>query len=193
MAKKIKFYGVFAVKSVDKELNNSKFVKLMTDTLGLPKLQKKQFAVFVFDNELEQVDNMSDIICMNKDSEAIAIEATSREDFLEQVKKLKAKYEEEEAETVEEALFDVVLREVNNQEKLLTVKTIKKTLGIGLKEAKDLFDDAPSKLAEKVNFKEADHIARTISSNCHCAIEVKEADEDEQEEPTNTCAPSYPD
>ena len=102
MAKKIKFYGVFAVKSVDKELNNSKFVKLMTDTLGLPKLQKKQFAVFVFDNELEQVDNMSDIICMNKDSEAIAIDATSREDFLEQVKKLKEKYEEDDEESDDE-------------------------------------------------------------------------------------------
>ena len=189
MAKKIKYYGVFAVKTLGE--SDSKLAKLMTDTLGLPKLQKKQFATFVFDNELEQVDSMSDVICMNKGAEAIAIEATSREDFLEQVKKLKAKYEEEEAETVEEALFDVVLREVNNQEKLLTVKLVKETLGIGLKEAKDLVYDAPSKLAEKVNLNEADHIARTISSNCHCAIEIREADEDEQEEPTNTCAPNH--
>ena len=185
MAKKIKFYGVFAVKSVDKELNNSKFVKLMTDTLGLPKLQKKQFAVFVFDNELEQVDNMSDIICMNKDSEAIAIDATSREDFLEQVKKLKEKYEEEEAETVEEEqptteqkepLYNAMLTDIINiSEKIPTVKAVKEALNIGLKEAKDLVDavnDSPSILAERVSKLEADRIARFITSRCNCRIAV---------------------
>ena len=188
MAKKIKFYGVFAVKSVDKELNNSKFVKLMTDTLGLPKLQKKQFAVFVFDNELEQVDNMSDIICMNKDSEAIAIDATSKEDFLEQVKKLKAKYEEDEEESGDdceeeqptteqkEPLYNAMLTDIINiSEKIPTVKAIIEALNIGIKEAKDLVDavnDSPSILAERVSKLEADRIARFITSRCNCRIAV---------------------
>lgn len=187
MAKKIKFYGVFAVRSLDKELNNSKFVKLMTDTLGLPKLQKKQFAVFVFDNELEQVDTMSDVICMNNDAEAIAIEATSREDFLEQVKKLKAKYEEDEEESGDdceeeqptteqkEPLYNAMLTDINISEKIPTVKAVKEALSIGIKEAKDLVDavnDSPSILAERVSKLEADRIARFITSRCNCRIAV---------------------
>ena len=92
MAKKIKYYGVFVIKS----LGESEFVKTITETLGLPKLQKKQFAVFVFDNELEQVDMISNIIATHRGCDAIHVDATSREDFLAQVDKLKEKYPNEE-------------------------------------------------------------------------------------------------
>ena len=189
MAKKIKYYGVFAVK-VSKE---SEFVKTMTEVFDLPKLPRKQIKVFIFDNELEQMKCLSNLPT-KKDDIVIPIDSTSKDEFMKKVNELKEEYSKPEKEPGEEALFDVVLREVNDQEKLLTVKLVKETLGIGLEEAKDLVDGAPSKLAEKVNFKEADRIARAISSNCHCTIEVNEADEDddccEQEEPTNMCAPS---
>ena len=189
MAKKIKYYGVFAVK-VSKE---SEFVKTMTEVFDLPKLPRKQIKVFVFDNELEQMDCLSNLPTKKGDI-VISIDSTSKDEFIKKVNELKAEYSkpEEEKPSNEEALFDVVLREVNDQETLLTVKLVKETLGIGLKEAKDLVDDAPSKLAEKVNFKEANRIARTISDNCHCLIEVNEA-VGEDEDDSNTCNRSYPD
>ena len=189
MAKKIKFYGVFAVKVFEQ----SEFVKTMTEVLDLPKLPRKQIKVFVFDNELEQMKCLSNLPTEPGDI-LISIDSTSKDEFMKKVYELKAEHSKPEEEHNEEALFDVILREVGYNEKSLTVKTIKETLGIGLEEARDLVDGAPSKLAEKVNFKEADHIASTLSGNCSCAIVIRRANGDddccEQEESTNMCAPS---
>ena len=175
MAKKIKYYGVFVVKS----LGESEFVKTMTETLGLPKLQKKQFAVFVFDNELEQVDMLSTIIATHRGCEAIHVDATSKEDFLEQIRKLKEKYEEEVDDDCEEpinereeARYNVVLTHIHNNDIIPTVKAVKNTLGIGLKEAKELVGNLPSILAERVDEQKAVSIVNSINASCHCELET---------------------
>ena len=179
MANKIKHYGVFVIKT----LGESEFVKTMTETLGLPKLQKKEFAVFVFDNELEQVDMLSNIIATHRGCEAVHVDASSKEDFLTQVKNLKEKYEEEEEgddceqeeSDKKESTYNVVLTDVTISERIPTVKAIKEALNIGLKEAKDIIDkvgDSPTILAEKISKLEADRIARFITSRCCCRVIV---------------------
>jgi large subunit ribosomal protein L7/L12 len=62
----------------------------------------------------------------------------------------------EEAE--EKTEFDVVLKEVG-PEKIKVIKVVRELTGLGLKEAKDVVDAAPSKVKEGVNKEEADKIA----------------------------------
>ena len=182
MAKKIKFYGVFTVNLFDL----SKLGKTWLDVFNLPKLPKIQIKVFVFDNELAQVDCLSNIECTT----AIAIDATSVDEFVKEVYKLKEEYSkskedeeesgddcEEEQPTTEqkEPLYNVMLTDINISEKIPTVKAIIEALNIGIKEAKDLVDavnDSPSILAERVSKLEADRIARFITSRCNCRIAV---------------------
>ena len=182
MAKKIKFYGVFAVNLFDL----SKLGKTWLDVFNLPKLPKIQIKVFVFDNELAQVDCLSNIECTT----AIAIDATSVDEFVKEVYKLKEEYskskedEEESGDDCEEEqptneqkepLCNVILTDVTISETIPTVKAIKEALNIGLKEAKDLVGaarDSPSILVEKISKLEADRIARFITSRCNCRIAV---------------------
>lgn len=62
------------------------------------------------------------------------------------------------AEEVEEKTeFDVVLKEVG-PEKIKVIKVVRELTGLGLKEAKDVVDGAPSKVKESVNKEEAEKI-----------------------------------
>lgn len=66
------------------------------------------------------------------------------------------------AEAAEEKTsFDVVLKEVGAN-KLQVVKAVKEACGLGLKEAKDLVDGAPSKLKEGVAKEEAEALKKAL-------------------------------
>ena len=66
------------------------------------------------------------------------------------------------AEAAEEKTsFDVVLKEVGAA-KLQVVKAVKEACGLGLKEAKDLVDGAPSTLKEGLSKDEAENLKKAI-------------------------------
>ena len=66
------------------------------------------------------------------------------------------------AEEVEEKTsLDVVLAEVGGA-KLAVVKAVKEACGLGLKEAKDLVDGAPSTLKEGLSKNEAENLKKAI-------------------------------
>ena len=61
----------------------------------------------------------------------------------------------------EKSSFDVVLAEVGAT-KLQVVKAVKAACGLGLKEAKDLVDGAPSTIKEGVSKDEAENLKKAI-------------------------------
>ena len=61
----------------------------------------------------------------------------------------------------EKTSFDVVLAEVGGT-KLQVVKAVKEACGLGLKEAKDLVDGAPSTIKEGVSKDEAENLKKAI-------------------------------
>ena len=61
----------------------------------------------------------------------------------------------------EKSSFDVILAEVGGQ-KLQVVKAVKEACGLGLKEAKELVDGAPSKLKEGVAKEEAEALKKAL-------------------------------
>lgn len=61
----------------------------------------------------------------------------------------------------EKSTFDVVLAEVGGA-KLKVVKAVKEACGLGLKEAKDLVDGAPSTIKEGVAKDEAENLKKAI-------------------------------
>ena len=65
------------------------------------------------------------------------------------------------AEAEEKTSFDVVLAEVGGA-KLQVVKAVKEACGLGLKEAKELVDGAPSKLKEGVAKEEAEALKKAL-------------------------------
>ncbi len=73
------------------------------------------------------------------------------------------------AEEVEEKTeFDVVLTEVG-AEKIKVIKVVRELTGLGLKEAKDVVDGAPSKVKEGVNKEEAEKIVaafKEVGATC---------------------------
>lgn len=71
----------------------------------------------------------------------------------------------------EQTEFDVILKDAGAQ-KLNVVKEVKNLLGLGLKEAKDLVDGAPSPLKNGVNKAEAESI-KTALEAAGAVIEVK--------------------
>jgi len=66
-----------------------------------------------------------------------------------------------EAAAEEKTSFDVVLAEVGAT-KLQVVKAVKEACGLGLKEAKDLVDGAPSTLKEGLSKDEAENLKKAI-------------------------------
>ena len=74
-------------------------------------------------------------------------------------------------EAVEQTEFDVILKS-GGPNKLNVVKEVKNILGLGLKEAKDLVDVAPSTLKEKVSREEADKVKSTLEG-AGAEIEIK--------------------
>ncbi|MEQ1745557.1 MAG: 50S ribosomal protein L7/L12 [Saprospiraceae bacterium] len=76
-----------------------------------------------------------------------------------------------EAAPAEQTEFDVILKDAGAN-KLNVVKEVKNLLGLGLKEAKDLVDGAPSELKAGVNKAEAESIKSTLEA-AGAVIEVK--------------------
>ena len=76
------------------------------------------------------------------------------------------------AEAAEEkTAFDVILKSAGS-EKLQVVKAVKEACGLGLKEAKDLVDAAPSKLKEGVAKEEAEALKKAVEA-AGAEVEVK--------------------
>ena len=71
----------------------------------------------------------------------------------------------------EKTEFDVVLKEVGAN-KLQVVKAVKEACGLGLKEAKDLVDAAPSVLKEGLPKAEAESLKKTIEES-GAEVEIK--------------------
>ena len=71
----------------------------------------------------------------------------------------------------EKTEFDVVLKSVGAN-KLAVVKAVKEACGLGLKEAKDLVDAAPSTLKEGLAKAEAESLKKTIEES-GAEIELK--------------------
>jgi large subunit ribosomal protein L7/L12 len=76
-----------------------------------------------------------------------------------------------EAAPAEKTEFDVVLKDAGAN-KLNVVKEVKNILGLGLKEAKDLVDGAPSPLKNGVNKAEAESIKSALEA-AGAVVEVK--------------------
>jgi large subunit ribosomal protein L7/L12 len=72
---------------------------------------------------------------------------------------------------VEKTEFDVILKDAGAN-KLNVVKEVKNLLGLGLKEAKDLVDGAPSPLKTGVNKAEAESIKAALEG-AGAVVEVK--------------------
>ncbi len=64
-------------------------------------------------------------------------------------------------EAAEKTSFDVVLKSAGAQ-KLAVVKAVKESCGLGLKEAKDLVDAAPSTIKEGASKDEADALKKAL-------------------------------
>ena len=76
------------------------------------------------------------------------------------------------AEAAEEkSSFDVVLKEVGAA-KLQVVKAVKEACGLGLKEAKDLVDGAPSTIKEGLSKDEAENLKKAIEA-AGAVVELK--------------------
>jgi large subunit ribosomal protein L7/L12 len=76
------------------------------------------------------------------------------------------------AEEVEEQdEFDVIL-EAAGEKKIQVIKEVRPLTGLGLKEAKDIVDAAPSKILEKVN-KEAAEKAKAVLEGVGATVTVK--------------------
>ena len=75
------------------------------------------------------------------------------------------------AAPAEQTEFDVILTSVG-QTKLAVVKAVKEALGLGLKEAKDLTDQAPATLKEKVSKAEAEQIKAALEE-AGAEVEIK--------------------
>ena len=73
------------------------------------------------------------------------------------------------AEEVEEKTeFDVILKEVG-AEKIKVIKVVRELTGLGLKEAKDVVDGAPSKVKEGINKEDAEKIVaafKEVGATC---------------------------
>ena len=76
-----------------------------------------------------------------------------------------------EAAPAEKTEFDVILKDAGAN-KLNVVKEVKNLLGLGLKEAKDLVDGAPSPLKSGVNKAEAESIKSTLEG-AGAVVEIK--------------------
>ena len=77
----------------------------------------------------------------------------------------------EAAAAEEKSSFDVVLKEAGAA-KLQVVKAVKEACGLGLKEAKDLVDGAPSTLKEGLSKDEAENLKKAIE-DAGAVVELK--------------------
>ena len=75
------------------------------------------------------------------------------------------------AEVEEKTEFDCILKDVG-PEKIKVIKTVRELTGLGLKEAKDLVDNAPKAVKEKVSKAEADELKAKLEA-AGATVEVK--------------------
>lgn len=75
------------------------------------------------------------------------------------------------AAAAEQTEFDVILKSAGAA-KLQVVKAVKEITGLGLKEAKDLVDNAPKAIKEKVSKAEAEEVSRKLTE-AGAEVEVK--------------------
>jgi len=75
------------------------------------------------------------------------------------------------AAEVEQTEFDVILKSAG-QAKLGVIKVVKAELGLGLKEAKDVVDKAPSTLKEKISKAEAEALKAALEE-AGAEVEIK--------------------
>ena len=71
----------------------------------------------------------------------------------------------------EKTEFDVILK-FGGQSKLAVVKLVKELAGLGLKEAKDLVDNAPKAIKEKVSQEEAESLKAQLEE-AGAEVEIK--------------------
>ena len=76
-----------------------------------------------------------------------------------------------EAAAEEKTEFDVVLKEAGAN-KLQVVKAVKEVCGLGLKEAKELVDGAPSTVKEKLSKAEAEALKKSLE-DAGAVVELK--------------------
>ncbi|WP_019535581.1 50S ribosomal protein L7/L12 [Paenibacillus ginsengihumi] len=74
-------------------------------------------------------------------------------------------------EAAEQSEFDVILANPGGS-KINVIKVVREITGLGLKEAKDLVDNAPKPLKEKVSKEEADSIKAKLEE-AGATVEVK--------------------
>jgi large subunit ribosomal protein L7/L12 len=67
-------------------------------------------------------------------------------------------------EVEEQTEFDVILKTIGDK-KINVIKVVREITGLGLKEAKDLVDNAPKPVKEKVNKEEAEAIKAKLVEN----------------------------
>ena len=75
------------------------------------------------------------------------------------------------AEVEEKTEFDCILKDVGS-EKIKVIKTVRELTGLGLKEAKDLVDNAPSTLAEGIAKEAAEELKKKLEE-AGAVIEIK--------------------
>jgi len=75
------------------------------------------------------------------------------------------------AEVEEQVDFDVILASFGGQ-KLQVIKAVREITGLGLKEAKELVDNAPKPLKEKISKEEANTIKEKLTE-AGATVEVK--------------------
>ena len=75
------------------------------------------------------------------------------------------------AEEEEKTEFDVQLKVVG-EKKIQVIKVVRAVTGLGLKEAKDLVDSAPSLVKEKISKEEAEKIKKELEEN-GAEVEIK--------------------
>lgn len=71
----------------------------------------------------------------------------------------------------EKTEFDVILKEVGSQ-KINVIKVVRSATSLGLKEAKDLVDNAPNSVKEAVSKEEAESIKKQLEE-AGATVEVK--------------------
>ncbi|HHT01279.1 MAG TPA: 50S ribosomal protein L7/L12 [Firmicutes bacterium] len=76
-----------------------------------------------------------------------------------------------EAVAAEQTEFDVILKAAG-EKKVQTIKVVRELTGLGLKEAKDLVDNAPNPVKEKVSKEEAEEIKAKLEE-VGASVEVK--------------------
>jgi large subunit ribosomal protein L7/L12 len=70
----------------------------------------------------------------------------------------------DEGGAAEQTEFDVILEAIGDK-KIQVIKSVREATGLGLKEAKELVDNAPKAIKEKVSADEAEELKKTLEES----------------------------